>query len=68
MIFGSFAIVAAMNAIQEHNDFIALCDSLPKEEADFLREERRKRIEKEDAHRKALEIANASRPRNFWGQ
>lgn len=54
--------------INERNAFNRLCESLPKEEADKLRARRRKKAEEDEAHRKALELANASRPRNFWGQ
>ena len=54
--------------IDEHNAFISLCKKLPKDEADKLRSSRRARFEERDNHRKALEIAEASRPRNFWGQ
>ena len=54
-------------ALNEHNAFIAYCATLPKEEADKLKAERQDRREKEDAHRKALEIADAGRTRNFWG-
>ena len=56
-----------LGIIAEHNAFNLMCDALPKEWEDALRAERNARIESELKHRQALEIANASRARNFWG-
>ncbi len=54
-------------SIEEVKAFNELCDSLPKEEADKLREERSKRIESEQQHRRNLEVAREGRSLNFWG-
>jgi hypothetical protein len=53
--------------IEEHKAFNKMCDSLPKEDAERLKEARRARHRDELEHIRALEIANASRARNFWG-
>ena len=42
--------------------------SLPEEEANRIHAERKKKWEAEEEHRKKLEIAEAGRARNFWGQ
>ncbi len=58
------SLIAAHDAEKK---FRELCDSLPKEGADKLRQERRDKREKEIEHNKKLEIAEAGRARNFWG-
>jgi hypothetical protein len=57
-------IVAAMESLKAREEWI---NSLPVEEAEKIREQDRLRFEENEKHRKALEIANASRARNFWG-
>ena len=61
------SILTLASILNEHNAFNKMCKSLPKKEADRLKSTRRKQREEEIAHAKALEIANASRARNFWG-
>ena len=53
--------------IAEHNAFNKMCNSLPKEQGDKFRAARNAKHKEDIAHAKALEIANASRARNFWG-
>ena len=60
-------VVGVTTIIEEERSFRALCKALPKEEAMALRKERAKKRKEDGAHRKALEIANAGRARNFWG-
>lgn len=43
-------------------------DSLPKEEADKIRADDARIARENELHRRALEIAHAGRPRNFWGK
>lgn len=43
-------------------------DSLPKEEADKIRSEDVRIARENELHRRALEIAEAGRARNFWGK
>ena len=47
--------------------FKKFCDSIPKDEADRLRAERRARRDTELAHQRALEVAREGRSLNFWG-
>ena len=61
-----FSLVAGI--IAEHNAFNKMCNSLPKEQGDKLKAVRQARHKEDIAHAKALEIANASRARNFWGR
>ena len=42
-------------------------NSLPKEESDKIRAEDARVVNENLEHKRALEIANAGRPRNFWG-
>jgi hypothetical protein len=56
------SIVAASKA---RNEWL---DSLPKEEANKIREEDARIALENERHRRALEIADAGRPRNFWGK
>ena len=56
-----------LGIIAEHNAFNKMCNSLPKEQGDKLKAVRHAKHKEDIAHAKALEIANASRTRNFWG-
>ena len=55
-------------AIEENARVEEMLASMPKEEADKLREKMQKQREAKEAHQRALEIAEAGRARNFWGQ
>ena len=71
-IFGTQAVISSMMAELEayRKDalrFNAIRKSLPIEEANKLREERRKDMEGRLKHQRALEIAREGRPLNFWG-
>jgi hypothetical protein len=68
-MFGLVGAIAYQvgGAYAEHETFKKMCDELPKERADALRAERNARMESGLKFRQALEIANASRARNFWG-
>lgn len=67
-MFGSFAI-GVIGAVAAHNEelkeFERRMALLPPEEAQAERKARARRIEECRRHRQALEIANASRPRNW---
>ena len=56
-----------LSVVEKEKRFRELCDSLSEDEAGFLRKERQQRRNDEVAHNRALEIANAGRARNFWG-
>ena len=43
-------------------------DSMPKENSDTIRAADRRKSREDLKHRRALEIAEAGRPRNFWGK
>ena len=67
-MFGSIGVMCEIMAINaERKAFNSFLETLPKEEAEKLKRQREDRLLREDEHRKALEIANASRARNFWG-
>lgn len=53
---------------KEQKNFEALCNSLPNEEAEKLRAERKKTREENLKHQRALEIAREGRSLNFWGE
>jgi len=52
---------------KREQEFNKRCELAGPEMAAIMREERRKEYEDEKAHRRALEIAEAGRARNFWG-
>ncbi len=56
-----------MTMINEINAFNKVCSLLPREEAEKLKLERRDKAIKDELHRRKLEIAEAGRARNFWG-
>jgi hypothetical protein len=60
-------IAAVYQAQEEKKQFDLKCSLLPREEADKLREERKQEIKEKLEHRRKLEIAEAGRARNFWG-
>ncbi len=64
---GTMICMQAVQAIEDENSFIKLCKSMPKREADKMRADRRDKRKEEEAHSKKLEIAEAGRARNFWG-
>ncbi len=66
IMFGDIGSIVA-SEVEKAKEFQKLLKSLPKEQADKLREERRIEREEQKIHDRKLEIANASRPRNFWG-
>lgn len=67
-MLGGIGLGATINGIiAERVAFNRMCDGLPKEEADKLKAKRRAEREEEEEHKKALEIADAGRARNFWG-
>ncbi len=57
-------VVRAAETAIARNKFIA---TLPKDQQDKIRAEDKLKAEQELDHRKKLEIANAGRARNFWG-
>jgi hypothetical protein len=68
-MLGSIGVISAIMAIdEERKAFNAYLKTLPEDKAKELKLQREERLMREDEHRKALELANASRPRNFWGQ
>ena len=60
-------IQAIAAAKVEQDEFNALCERLPKDEADELRKRRRKQIKLDQKQRDRIEVAKAGRSRNFWG-
>jgi hypothetical protein len=67
----SVIMISAAGAIAEVNAeneaFDLKCSFLPKGEADKLRDERNQEMKEKTEHRKRLEIAEAGRTKNFWG-
>ncbi len=66
-----FAIATTLNIIAEENAFRAMIKEVRKvdaKRADNLITARRELMKEKLAHQRALEIADASRPRNFWGE
>lgn len=61
------AALTLRNLVDEEERFIKMCKSLPDDVAEKLKQERRDRLAEDEKHRKALEIADAGRARNFWG-
>ena len=61
-------IVNLVSAIAEHNAMVAWVRSLPKAEADKIRAQDALLAIEKEKHRRNMEIANAGRPRNFWGK
>ncbi len=59
---------ALVSALYEEKQFQEYLKTLPEEEARRIKGERKKKRESEEEHRKKLEIAEAGRPRNFWGK
>ena len=60
--------VAALKAYQkEARLFDDMCKSLPQEQADKLRMERKKQREENLQHLRNLEVAREGRSLNFWG-
>ena len=57
--------LAGIKAEQEAFDL--KCSLLPKDETDKLRAERKQEMKEKMEHRRKLEIAEAGRGRNFWG-
>ena len=68
-MFGLSAIVGEISLIRDRaiaeQKYI---DSLPDEEKKVYLAKREKERELELAHKRALEVAEAGRPRNFWGK
>ena len=58
---GPFIVQAAIAAAMAEQEYIK---NLPEDEQKKYWQNREKELE----HKRALEIANASRPRNFWGK
>jgi len=68
-MFGiSMALVHIAQTIAKHNAREAHINSLTPEEQAAIRAADLQRWKEEEAHRRALEIAEAGRPRNFWGK
>lgn len=60
-MFSVLGVIGAMVALEEQRAFEK---SLPKEQRDELRRKREEAL----SHKRALELAEASRPKNFWGK
>lgn len=63
-MFGS-EIISCIAQAKLRNEWL---NSLPAEEAKRLREEYAIAAREDELHRRVLEIAEAGRPRNFWGK
>lgn len=64
------ALIAAMvsTIVAEVKARQAWLNSLPVDVADNIRAEDARIAREDEQHRRALEIAEAGRPRNFWGR
>jgi hypothetical protein len=61
-------IICEIKRLQQEQEFFnKMCAALTKEQSDKLKKAALARRKEHIAHAKALEIANASRARNFWG-
>jgi hypothetical protein len=60
--------LAVMQTIAIYAAEKAYIDSLKNEEKKLYLENKAKEYEAKKKHKEALEIANALRPRNFWGK
>ena len=60
-------VSCAMAEIENQRARAEFIKTLPQEKQDEIRKEDREIREKDDAHRRAIEIAKAGRARNFWG-
>ncbi len=65
-MFGISQIAASILA--SSIDYNKWLNSLPETEAKDIQQKNEIEYKEYQEHKKALEIANASRPRNFWGQ
>ena len=65
-----FGLIAAKvcSSIAEAKARQEWLDSLPKEKADKIRADDARTARENELHRRAIEIAEAGRPRNFWGK
>lgn len=63
-MFGICELIAGIQS-QKHDELMA---SLTKEEREKILENDAQKAREELLHKRALEIANAVRPRNFWGR
>lgn len=66
-MFG-FGINAVMNCLAEYKAREEWLSTMPEEKANKIREELAIKARERELHRRALEIAEAGRPRNFWGK
>lgn len=66
-MFGIEAVVECMGIIEEERQFNEMCKALPADVANKLKADRSARRKEEIAHNRALEVADAGRARNFWG-
>lgn len=68
-MFGLTSIVIAAASVIEGNRIREeMISKLPIEEQEKIREKDRKDYEENLKHRRALEVAEAGRTRNFWGK
>ncbi len=61
-------LVQAAAMVEEAKAREEWLNSLPKDEADRIRAEDVERRREKLLHRRAIEVAEAGRPRNFWGK
>ncbi len=64
---GTMICMQAAQAIEEEKSFRNLLKSMPELEANKMRADRTAKRKEEEAHAKKIEIAEAGRARNFWG-
>lgn len=65
-MFGQM-MMAVVSLYEEAKARKAYIDSLPEDLAKKIRADEAKKAIDDKLHRRALEIAEAGRPRNFWG-
>jgi hypothetical protein len=67
-MLGIVGIICEIKRLQEEQEsFKKMCAGLTKEQSDKLKKAALAIRKEHIAHAKALEIANASRAKNFWG-
>ncbi len=63
-----FSVISIRSVIAEIQREQKYIKSLPEKEKAIYLENKKREFEENEKHRKALEIAEAGRPRNFWGK
>lgn len=68
LIMCLFGLSVMFDVIEAEKRFNEMLSKMPPDEANQIRADRLKRWQEDRDHKKALEIAEAGRARNFWGK